>query len=97
MYQVAPSTSRYVQVYYGTSRYVQEYRQSPKHFFTVQHGDQRGIAYPRLAGHIQITISKRKGLHCILVSWNFISAGMGINFLEQGLIRLEVASTCMET
>ncbi len=54
----------------------------------VQHDNQGGIVYPCLALHIQITISNRKGLHCILVSRNFmifIWSGMGINFLEQGL------------
>ena len=36
-------------------------------------------------------------IHLILVGWDFLRSRMSVNFLEQSLISLEVASTCMET
>ncbi len=79
-------------------RYILEhYRWSPKLIPTVHHGDKGRTAYPRLAGHIQIPVSKCSTLHCILVGWNFLRSRMIVNFLQQSLICLEVTSTCMET
>ena len=62
-----------------------------------KHDHVRRKANPRLARHIQITVSKRGTFHLILV-WRYrVRARMCIKFLEQGLIVLQVASTRMET
>ena len=64
---------------------------------SIEHGNQGRIAYPRLARHVEITVSQSNRLHFILVRWNLLRAWMRVNFLEQCFIVLEVASSCMET
>ena len=61
-----------------------------------QHDHVRRIANPRLAWHIQITVSKRGRFHLILVGRHGIRSRVLIQFLEQGLIVLQVASTSMK-
>jgi hypothetical protein len=54
---------------------------------------------PRFTGHIVIAVSKCTSLNLVLIDrlllWR-ITGGMEIDFLEQGLVMLKVASTCME-
>ena len=67
------------------------------------HGDQGWILDPQFTGHIQIAVSKCTSLNLVLIDrplfmlWH-ITGGimMEIDFLEQGLVMLKVASTCME-
>ena len=73
------------------------YQGYPTHVSTIQHGYEGGIAYSRLARHVQITISQSNSFYSILIRWNFIRAWMTVDFLGQSFIVLEVASTCMET
>jgi hypothetical protein len=73
------------------------YRWNPTHVPPIEHGNQGGIAYPRLARHVEITVSQCNCLHFILVRWNLLRAWMRVDFLEQCFIVLEVASSCMET
>ena len=62
-----------------------------------QHDHVRRKANPRLAWHIQITVSKRGRFHLILVRRHDIRSRVLVQFLEQGLVVLQVASTCMKT
>ena len=63
------------------------------------HDDQGWILDPLFTGHIQIAVSKCTLLNLVLIDrlllWR-ITGGMEIDFLEQGLVMLKVASTCME-
>ena len=63
----------------------------------IQHDQQWWIANARLARHIQIAVRKSKTLHLILIWRDRISCRMRVKFLEQGLVVLQVASTCMKT
>jgi hypothetical protein len=62
-----------------------------------KHDHVRRKANPGLARHIQITVSKRGTFHLILVSRHRIRCRMLVQFLEQGLVVLQVACTSMET
>ena len=49
---------------------------------------------------IVIAVSKCTLLNLVLIDWLLlgrITGGMEMNFLEQGLVMLKVASTCMES
>ena len=67
------------------------YRWNPTHVLPIQHGNQGGIACPRLARHVEITVSQCNCLHFILVRWNLLRAWMRVDFLEQCFIVLQVA------
>ena len=63
---------------------------------TVHDGNQGRISYPRLTGDIKITFREGNTFHGILVRCSSVGPRHSANFLEQGLICLEVARTCME-
>ena len=90
-------------VYASICQYIHiHYRRSPSQLTTVQHGHQRRIANPRLTGNIEITVCQRNTVHSILVSrlgllFNVVRIPMRLNFLQQGLICLEISCSCMET
>ncbi len=63
----------------------------------IEHYQHWWIANSRLAWHIQITVRKSDTLLLILVWRHRISCRMSVNFLEQGLIVLQRASTSMKT
>ena len=78
------------------------HRHSPMHVLTIQHGCQQRIANSRLTGNIQITVCECNAFHSILISrlhigFNAVRTLMRLKFLQQCLICLEVACTCMET
>ncbi len=70
---------------------------TPQHGSTVEHGDQGRVTNPSLAGDVQITASQCNRLYSILVILHRRRARMLIDFLEEGLICLEVSSQSMET
>ncbi len=73
------------------------YRSTPKHGTSVEHGNQGRVTNPSLAGDVKITISQCNRLYSILVLRHRHRAWMLIDFLEEGLIYLEVSSPSMET
>ena len=64
---------------------------------TVEHGNKGRVTNPRLAGDVKITASQCNRLYSILVLLHRRRARMLIEFLEEGLICLEVSSPSMET
>jgi hypothetical protein len=73
------------------------YRRTPQHGSLVEHGDQGRVTNPRLAGDVKITVSQCNRLYSILVLLHRRIARMLIEFLEEGLICLEVSSPSMKT
>ena len=73
------------------------YRGTPQHGSTVEHGDKGRVTNPSLAGHVKVTVSKCNTLQLILIFCHRRGARMLIDFLEEILICLEVASPSMET
>ena len=73
------------------------YRSTPRHVAAVEHGDQGRVANPSLAGQVKISIGQSNFLHMILVVRYCCRAGMHIDFFEEVLICLEVASPSMES
>jgi hypothetical protein len=63
----------------------------------VEHGDQRRVTKPSLAGDVKITVSQCNRLYLILVLLHRRRVRMLVDFLEEGLICLEVSSLSMET
>ncbi len=68
------------------------YRRTPQHGSTVEHGNQGRVTNPSLAGDVKITVSQCNRLYSILVLLHRRRARMLIDFLEEGLICLEVSS-----
>ena len=62
-----------------------------------QYDHVRRKANPRLAWHIQFTVSKRGRFYLILVGRHGLRGRVLVQFLEQGLLVLQVARTSMET
>ena len=76
------------------------YRRAPQHRSTVEHGDKGRVANPSLAGQnrqIEITVRQCSTLYVILVIVHRCRARMRIDFFEETLTCLEVASLSMET
>jgi hypothetical protein len=73
------------------------HRLAPQHGLTVEHGYQGRVTNPSLAGDVQISASQCNRLYSILVLLHRRRARMLIDFLEEGLICLEVSSQIMET
>jgi|688.fasta_scaffold246733_1 hypothetical protein len=73
------------------------YRSTPPHVAAVEHGDQGRVANPSLAGQVKISVGQSNFLHMILVVRYCCRAGMHIDFFEEVLICLEVASPSMES
>ena len=63
----------------------------------VGHGNKGRVTNPSLAGDVEITVSECNRLYLILVVLHRRRARMQIDFLEEVLICLEVASPSMET
>ena len=76
---------------------IEYYRRTPQHQSSVEHGDQRRVTNPRFTGDVKITVSQCNRLYSILVLLYRRRARMLIEFLEEGLICLEVSSPSMET
>ncbi len=71
------------------------YRYTPHHATTVEHGGQGRVANPSLTGQVEITVRKCRTLHVMLIVRHIrqsCRARMHIDFLEEGLICLQVAS-----
>jgi hypothetical protein len=66
------------------------YLSTPQHGSTVEHGNQGRVTNPSLAGDVEITVSQCNRLCSILVLLHRRRARMLIDFLEEGLICLEV-------
>jgi hypothetical protein len=62
-----------------------------------KHTDKGRVTNPSLAGHVKITVSQCNTLYLILVVRHSSRARMQIDFLEEVLVCLEVASPSMET
>ncbi len=71
------------------------YRGTPQHGSTVEHGNKGRVTNPSLAGHVKVTISKCNTLQLILIICHRRRARMLIDFLEEILKCLEVASPSM--
>ena len=72
------------------------YHSTPQHGSTVEHGNKGKVTNPSLAGHVKVTASKCNRLYLILIIRHRRRARMLIDFLEEILICLEVASLSME-
>jgi hypothetical protein len=68
-----------------------------QHGLTVEHDNKRRVTNPSVTGYVEITVSKCNRLYVILVVSYRSRARMQIDFLEEVLICLEVASPSMET
>ncbi len=64
---------------------------------TVEHGDKGRVTNPSLAGYVKITVHQCNTLYLILVVSHSSRARMQIDFIEEVLICLKVASPSMET
>ena len=72
------------------------YRFSPHHLSTIHHGHQGRIANPRLSGDIKITVCECNTIYSVLVLL-FVRPLKRGELLQQGLVCLKVACSCMKT
>ncbi len=73
------------------------YRRTPQHGSMVEHGYPGKGTNSSLTGDVKITVSQCTRLYLILVLVHRRKARMLIDYLEEGLICLQVSSPSMET